>query len=51
VIEVRKETRTDLGVYSVDDMRTDWIADLLRIAYGNAIHLLWLKRMCQGNVI
>lgn len=50
-IEVRKEKRPDLGVYGVHDVRTDWIADLLRIAYGDAVHLLRLQRVCQGNVI
>jgi len=41
----------DLGVYRVDDVRADWIANLLRIAYGNAVHQPWLERLGQGYVI
>jgi hypothetical protein len=49
--EVRKERKTDLGVYCVDDVRADWITNLLRIAYSNSVHLLRLKRLRQRNVI
>lgn len=41
----------DLGVHRVDDVRADWITDLLRIAYGNTVHLLRLERLRQGDVI
>ena len=49
--EVRKDKRTYLGVHCVDDVRADWIADFLRITYSNAVHLLRLQRLRQGNVI
>ena len=51
MIEVGKRKRMDLGVHGVHDVRADWIADLLRIAYSNAVHLLRLKRLRQGNIV
>lgn len=49
--ELREEKRTYLSVYCVDDVRADWIADFLWITYDNAVHLLRLERLRQGNVI
>lgn len=49
--DLREEKRMYLSVYCVDDVRADWIADFLRVTYDNAVDLLRLKRLRQGNVI